>query len=110
LTSDVQQRLIQLTGVFAVKNLLILRTFGFLQNAFILCVYLTVLLLVWLKKSVHLEDLQKERRNNNLFILNDTIKKGICKNCGDDIGQDSDSEMFCSEQCGVEYQMEHDKK
>ena len=33
-------------------------------------------------------------------------KKGICKNCGDDISDDSNSNEFCSEQCGVEYQME----
>ena len=62
------------------------------------------------KKVVRLEDVQKERRNNNLFILNITNRKGICKNCGDDIGQDSDSDKFCSEQCEVEYQMEHDRK
>jgi predicted RNA-binding Zn-ribbon protein involved in translation (DUF1610 family) len=37
-------------------------------------------------------------------------KKGICKNCGDDISDDSNSVEFCSEQCGVEYQMEHDRK
>jgi hypothetical protein len=62
------------------------------------------------KKVVRLEDMQKERRNNNLFVLHNTNRKGICKNCGEDIGQDSDSDMFCSEQCGVEYQMEHDRK
>jgi hypothetical protein len=37
-------------------------------------------------------------------------RKGICKNCGDDISDDSNLVEFCSEQCGVEYQMEHDKK
>ena len=37
-------------------------------------------------------------------------KKGICKNCGDDISDDSNSNEFCSEQCGVEYQMEHNRK
>jgi predicted nucleic acid-binding Zn ribbon protein len=37
-------------------------------------------------------------------------RKGICKNCGDDISDDSNSNEFCSEQCGVEYQMEHNKK
>jgi endogenous inhibitor of DNA gyrase (YacG/DUF329 family) len=37
-------------------------------------------------------------------------KKVICKNCGDDIADDSNSNEFCSEQCGVEYQMEHYKK
>ena len=50
------------------------------------------------------------KSNNNLLILNNTNRKGISKDCGDDIGQDSDSDMFCSEQCGVEYQMEHDRK
>ena len=54
--------------------------------------------------------MQKERRNNDLVILYITNKKGICKNCGDDIGEDGDSDIFCSEQCGVEYQMEHDRK
>ncbi|MFZ0553765.1 MAG: hypothetical protein WBL68_01915 [Nitrososphaeraceae archaeon] len=56
-----------------------------------------------------LEDF-KERRNNNLVTSNITKKIGICKNCGDDIPDDSNSDMFCSEQCGVEYQMEHDRK
>ena len=37
-------------------------------------------------------------------------KKGNCKNCGDDISDDSNSNEFCSEQCGVEYQMEHNRK
>ena len=45
-----------------------------------------------------------------IAILYITNKKGICKNCGDDIGDDGDSDIFCSEQCGVEYQMEHDRK
>lgn len=54
--------------------------------------------------------MQKERRNNDLTILYITNKKGICKNCGDDIGDDGDSDIFCSEQCEVEYQMEHDRK
>ena len=36
-------------------------------------------------------------------------KKGICKNCGDDI-KESNSNEFCSEQCGVEYQLEHNRK
>lgn len=56
-----------------------------------------------------LEDF-KERRNNNLVTSNITKKIGICKNCGDDITDDSNSDMFCSDQCGVEYQMEHDRK
>jgi hypothetical protein len=34
-------------------------------------------------------------------------KKAICKNCGDNIGSDSNSNEFCSEQCGVEYRLEH---
>ena len=34
-------------------------------------------------------------------------EKGHCKNCGDQIGEDSNSSEFCSEQCGVEYQLEH---
>ena len=42
-------------------------------------------------------------------------KKGNCKNCGDDITDDditddSNSNEFCSEQCEVEYQMEHHRK
>jgi predicted nucleic acid-binding Zn ribbon protein len=37
-------------------------------------------------------------------------KKGICKNCGDDIRDDSYSNEFCSEQCGVEYQLEHNRE
>jgi hypothetical protein len=59
---------------------------------------------------VHLQQVQKERRNNNVVTLHNTNRKGVCKNCGDYIGQDSDSDTFCSEQCGVEYQMEHDRK
>jgi hypothetical protein len=34
-------------------------------------------------------------------------KKGVCKNCGDIFSDDNNSNEFCSEQCGVEYQMEH---
>jgi len=34
-------------------------------------------------------------------------QKGHCKNCGDQIADDSISREFCSEQCGVEYQLEH---
>jgi hypothetical protein len=37
-------------------------------------------------------------------------KKGNCKNCGDDITDESDSNEFCSEQCQVEYQLEHHRK
>ena len=36
--------------------------------------------------------------------------KGVCKNCGDKISEDSNSDEFCSEQCGIEYQMEHNRK
>jgi endogenous inhibitor of DNA gyrase (YacG/DUF329 family) len=36
--------------------------------------------------------------------------KGVCKNCGDNISEDSNSDEFCSEQCKVEYQMEHNRK
>ena len=39
--------------------------------------------------------------------LNHMSEKGHCKNCGDQIGEDSNSNEFCSEQCGVEYQLEH---
>jgi hypothetical protein len=77
----------------------ILQIFDLLQN----------ILLVWIR-VVHLSRGVKERRNNNLGTSNNTNRKGICKNCGDDISQDSDSDTFCSEQCGVEYQMEHDRK
>ena len=72
-------------------------------------VYLSILLLVWQNKPF-LWRYKKERRNNDLFILNITNRKGICKNCGDEIGQDSDFDIFCSEQCEVEYQMEHDRR
>ena len=34
-------------------------------------------------------------------------QKGHCKNCGDQIADDSISREFCSEQRGVEYQLEH---
>jgi hypothetical protein len=37
------------------------------------------------------------------------IEKGHCKNCGDQIGDDSNPYEFCSDQCGVEYQLEHKK-
>jgi predicted nucleic acid-binding Zn ribbon protein len=37
-------------------------------------------------------------------------KKEICKNCGDQIGDDSNTGEFCSEQCGVEYQLEHNRQ
>jgi hypothetical protein len=48
--------------------------------------------------------------NNKIYRLNYMNKKGICKNCGDDIMDDSNSNEFCSEQCGVEYQLEHNRK
>jgi hypothetical protein len=31
-------------------------------------------------------------------------RKGICKNCGEDISNSSNSKEYCSKQCGVEYQ------
>ena len=37
-------------------------------------------------------------------------KKSNCKNCGDHIGKDSNSDEFCSGQCGVEYQLEHNRR
>jgi predicted nucleic acid-binding Zn ribbon protein len=37
-------------------------------------------------------------------------KKETCKNCGDLIPDDRSSNEFCSEQCGVEYRLEHNKK
>jgi hypothetical protein len=55
-----------------------------------------------------------ERCNNNIYTLNCMSKKRICKNCGeeirDDFSDDSNPTEFCSEQCGVEYQMEHNRK
>ena len=51
-----------------------------------------------------------ERCNNKICYLKYMNKKGICKNCGEDISDDSNSNEFCSEQCGVEYQMEHNRK
>ena len=45
--------------------------------------------------------------NNKIYQSNYMNKKGFCKNCGDQIGDDSNSNEFCSEQCGVEYRMEH---
>ena len=46
----------------------------------------------------------------NVCYLKYMNKKGNCKNCGDDITDDSKSNEFCSEQCEVEYQMEHHRK
>jgi predicted nucleic acid-binding Zn ribbon protein len=37
-------------------------------------------------------------------------KKSICKNCGDPVGDDRNSDEFCSGQCRVEYELEHDRK
>jgi hypothetical protein len=37
-------------------------------------------------------------------------KKGICKNCGDLIGDDIISDEFCSGQWEIEYQLEHNRK
>jgi len=61
-------------------------------------------------KSFVLKMCKKKDVIITLAILYITNKKGICKNCGDDIGDDGDSDIFCSEQCEVEYQMEHDRK
>ena len=46
-------------------------------------------------------------KRNHVKYMN---KKGLCKNCGEDINDDNNSNDFCSEQCGVEYQMEHNRK
>ena len=51
-----------------------------------------------------------ERCNNKSSKLRYMNKKGLCKNCGEDINDDNNSNDFCSEQCGVEYQMEHNRK
>jgi len=51
-----------------------------------------------------------ERCNNKKLRISYMNKKGICKNCGDSIGDDSNSTEFCSSQCGVEYQLEHNRK
>jgi hypothetical protein len=37
-------------------------------------------------------------------------KNGICKNCGDLIGDDINLDEFCSGQCEIEYQLEHNRK
>jgi hypothetical protein len=51
-----------------------------------------------------------ERCNNKNYHLIYMNKQGICKNCGDAIKDESNSNEFCSEQCGVEYQLEHNRK
>jgi hypothetical protein len=51
-----------------------------------------------------------ERCNNKRYQVKHMNKKGLCKNCGEDINDDKNSNDFCSEQCGVEYQMEHNRK
>jgi hypothetical protein len=51
-----------------------------------------------------------ERCNNKRYHVKYMNKKGLCKNCGEDINDDNNSNDFCSEQCGVEYQMEHYRK
>jgi len=50
-----------------------------------------------------------ERCNNtkNKIYPYPMNEKRHCKNCGDQIGDDSNSGEFCSDQCGVEYQLEH---
>ncbi len=50
-----------------------------------------------------------ERCNNKRFHVKCMNKKGLCKNCGEDINENNSND-FCSEQCGVEYQMEHNRK
>ena len=51
-----------------------------------------------------------ERCNNKRYNVKYMNKKELCKNCGEDINDDNNSNDFCSEQCGVEYQMEHNRK
>ena len=51
-----------------------------------------------------------ERCNNKRYHVKYMNKKWLCKNCGEDINDDNNSNDFCSEQCGVEYQMEHNRK
>jgi hypothetical protein len=46
----------------------------------------------------------------SVCYLNYVNKKENCKNCGDDITDESNSNQFCSEQCQVEYQLEHRRK
>jgi predicted nucleic acid-binding Zn ribbon protein len=46
--------------------------------------------------------------NNRIYLLVYMNEKEHCKNCGDQVGDDDNSSNeFCSEQCGVEYQLEH---
>jgi hypothetical protein len=50
----------------------------------------------------------KETSNNyKIYPVIHMNEKGHCKNCGDLIGEDGKSSEFCSEQCGVEYRLEH---
>jgi hypothetical protein len=49
------------------------------------------------EKAIPSEQLKESLYNYNF----------IQKNCGDQIGDDSSSNEFCSEQCGVEHQLEH---
>jgi predicted nucleic acid-binding Zn ribbon protein len=51
-----------------------------------------------------------ERCINKILVLTILSKKGICKNCGDSIEDENNSNEFCSSQCGVEYQLEHNRK
>ena len=50
-----------------------------------------------------------ERCNNKRYRVKYMNKKSLCKNCGEDINDENNSNDFCSEQCGVEYQMEHNR-
>jgi len=59
--------------------------------------------------SLHYSTIHNRERcnNNKIHLVIYMNEKGRCKNCGDQIGEDSISREFCSEQCGVEYQLEH---
>jgi hypothetical protein len=69
---------------------------------------ITAMIFKVLSKFSH--ELVQETRINNPCPTDITNKDRICKNCGDVVGDDSNSDMFCSEQCGVEYEMEHDRE
>ena len=57
--------------------------------------------------SIFILNLRKKDVIITPVILTIMNKGRNCKNCGDEIGCDSNSDTFCSEQCGVEYKMEH---
>lgn len=54
--------------------------------------------------------LYMERCINKILVLTILSKKGICKNCGDPIEDENNSNEFCSSQCKIEYQLEHNRK